>query len=389
MAEIADAFEQWLRDYVVVGLPGSGINDPSKAEGRAIGALIEDYVRTSVNAGVTEGGAAKIIRDCPDQASPITAIVIDTFRLPYGLDLTEVRGSLKTTSSSGDVTVDVKVGGVSILTDPITIDEGDTTSVGSAAPPSILTHELDDNTEVTLEVTGAGTGAEGLRIYLIGTWRAFGVGAVPYFIAAGYSVGSQMTGGYVAFPDGVADKDIALLEVFAFSGGAGTIVRPSGWSDIANPVDQGDMHGALFWKRCDGSESLSHQAVDLSSFSGFSMGRGGSISIWRGCVQSGDPFESYTSGSGTSSTAAGEPVTTLGANRRAVTIYQLVDTQASDPDTGWTENYDQVVGVTNEHTHVASSQAAPIPATVGAESRPKTTGADWVSHSLALVPGTA
>lgn len=48
MAEIADAFNQWLRDYVTEGVPTSGINPPSKAEGRAIGPIIEAYIDAKV-----------------------------------------------------------------------------------------------------------------------------------------------------------------------------------------------------------------------------------------------------------------------------------------------------------------------------------------------------
>lgn len=41
MGAIADGFNIWLRAWLVDGVPGSGINPPSKSEGRALGALIE------------------------------------------------------------------------------------------------------------------------------------------------------------------------------------------------------------------------------------------------------------------------------------------------------------------------------------------------------------
>jgi hypothetical protein len=41
MGALADAWNTWLRAFVVEGNPGSGLNPPGKAEGRAIGALIE------------------------------------------------------------------------------------------------------------------------------------------------------------------------------------------------------------------------------------------------------------------------------------------------------------------------------------------------------------
>jgi hypothetical protein len=64
MAEIADGFAQWMRDYVTAGMPGSGQNQPDKAEGRALGPLIEAYIdsriaaldaRVAVLEGATEG----------------------------------------------------------------------------------------------------------------------------------------------------------------------------------------------------------------------------------------------------------------------------------------------------------------------------------------------
>lgn len=44
MGAVADAFNLAFRDYVVDGVPGSGLNDPDKSEARALGGLLETFL---------------------------------------------------------------------------------------------------------------------------------------------------------------------------------------------------------------------------------------------------------------------------------------------------------------------------------------------------------
>lgn len=95
-----------------------------------------------------------------------------TARLPFPFAVDEVRASLSTASSSGDVVVDINKNSTTIFdTDELTVDQGDKTSVGSASPYVLdadPTNFADDD-EVTFDIVSAGTGAAGLKVKLLGT----------------------------------------------------------------------------------------------------------------------------------------------------------------------------------------------------------------------------
>jgi hypothetical protein len=91
-----------------------------------------------------------------------------TFRLPYAATFYQIpRANLNTVSSSGNVVVDVKVGGTSILsTNKLTINANSKTSVGSTPTIALATTTASDDAEVTIDITSAGTGAKGLKVIL-------------------------------------------------------------------------------------------------------------------------------------------------------------------------------------------------------------------------------
>lgn len=92
-----------------------------------------------------------------------------TFRMPYAFTVSEVRASLTTASTSGAVTVDINEGGTSILSTEITIDQDEKTSETAATAAVISDSALADDAEITIDIDGAGTGAKGLKVTLIGT----------------------------------------------------------------------------------------------------------------------------------------------------------------------------------------------------------------------------
>lgn len=92
-----------------------------------------------------------------------------TFRMPHAMTLTAVRASLSTASSSGAVTVGINEGGSTILSTDLTIDQGEKTSTTAATPAVISDAALADDAEITIDIDGAGTGAKGLKVTLIGT----------------------------------------------------------------------------------------------------------------------------------------------------------------------------------------------------------------------------
>jgi hypothetical protein len=91
-----------------------------------------------------------------------------TFRMPYAFTLTAVRASLTAASSSGLPTIDINESGTTILSTKITIDVSEKTSTTAATPPVISDSALADDAEMTIDIDVAGTGAKGLKVYLIG-----------------------------------------------------------------------------------------------------------------------------------------------------------------------------------------------------------------------------
>ena len=92
-----------------------------------------------------------------------------TFRSPFAMTLTAVRASLNTASSSGIPTVDIKEAGVSVLSTLLTIDATELTSTTAATPAVISDSALADDAVLTIDITVAGTGAKGLKVWLYST----------------------------------------------------------------------------------------------------------------------------------------------------------------------------------------------------------------------------
>lgn len=90
-------------------------------------------------------------------------------RASRAFTLNAVRASLKTVSSSGLVTIDINKNGTTILSTKLTIDANEKTSVTAATPAVISDSSIADDDEITIDIDGAGTGAVGLVVTLIGT----------------------------------------------------------------------------------------------------------------------------------------------------------------------------------------------------------------------------
>jgi hypothetical protein len=130
---------------------------------------------TTVSAGrMTVGSTDALLTWIPiavgDETTAITSSGNPkvTFRMPYAFTVTAVRASLTTASSSGVVTVDINEAGTSILSTKLTIDQSEETSTTAATPAVISDTSLADDAEITIDIDGAGTGAAGLKVYLLG-----------------------------------------------------------------------------------------------------------------------------------------------------------------------------------------------------------------------------
>ena len=113
-----------------------------------------------------------LIVACSDEATALTAGTGKvTFRMPYAFTLSGVRASLTTAQTSGALlTVNIKEGGVSILSTKITLDNTEKTSTTAATPPVLSDTALADDAEITVDIDQVGDGtAKGLKIALIGT----------------------------------------------------------------------------------------------------------------------------------------------------------------------------------------------------------------------------
>jgi len=85
---------------------------------------------------------------------------------PRNFTVSKVKTSL-TTSGSTTTTVDVNVGGSTILTAPISLSSG----VFVNSTTSITAPTISEDNRITVDIDAAGTGAKGLKIYLIGKNR--------------------------------------------------------------------------------------------------------------------------------------------------------------------------------------------------------------------------
>lgn len=91
-----------------------------------------------------------------------------TMRAPYAMTLTKIpRASLSTASTSGNPTVDINVGGTSILgANKLSIDANEKTSTTAATATTVATASIADDAEITFDIDVAGTGAKGLKVTL-------------------------------------------------------------------------------------------------------------------------------------------------------------------------------------------------------------------------------
>lgn len=94
-----------------------------------------------------------------------------TFRMPYAMNVTEIRANVNTAPVGDDIVIDIEEGGATILSTLITIDDGDKTSVDSATPAVISDADLADNSEISVNIDAIGdtTDGNGLKLWFIGT----------------------------------------------------------------------------------------------------------------------------------------------------------------------------------------------------------------------------
>jgi hypothetical protein len=108
---------------------------------------------------------------CSDETTAITTGNEKvTFRMPFNVTIIGVAGSLSEASSSGNPAFDVNgVGGTTIFTTPPTIDANEKTTY-EATTASVLDStkvNIPRDTEMTIDIDTAGTGAKGLKVTIL------------------------------------------------------------------------------------------------------------------------------------------------------------------------------------------------------------------------------
>jgi len=107
---------------------------------------------------------------CSDEVTALVTGTTTTFRMPYNMSVSEVRGSLTTAQSAGSAfTVNILNNGTTMLSTLLTIDNTLKTSKTSAIQPVISTPNLVDDAEISISITQIGNGtARGLKVTILG-----------------------------------------------------------------------------------------------------------------------------------------------------------------------------------------------------------------------------
>jgi hypothetical protein len=163
---------------IVTATGGVTLNVPTGAiaQARAQSSLIR-LTKVGTNAWDLAGDLITLIPyDYPvalsDETTDLVASTnIIKMRAPFAFYLTGAKASLSTTSSSGNVVVDVNVTGTgTVLSTKITVEAGDTTSLDAASQPVVSGSPLliAADAEITFDIDSDGTGARGLKATLLG-----------------------------------------------------------------------------------------------------------------------------------------------------------------------------------------------------------------------------
>ncbi len=103
-----------------------------------------------------------------DSASVTTASNIYSFRLPFAMTIETIRASLTAASTVGEVEIDIKLNGTTIFSTNLTIDQDELTSKDADVAYVLSKNIIDDDDLITIDVVSGGTGATGLKLWILG-----------------------------------------------------------------------------------------------------------------------------------------------------------------------------------------------------------------------------
>lgn len=214
----------------------------------------------------------------------------------------------------------------------------------------------------------------------------------PAFVAAtatgATTLTSVITGTAVTptMPAGHAADDIALALVSSDISDTNLNTSSTGWAKIGQ-VNQTGYSAGLFWKRLT-SGAEANPTFNSPARTGTNVVLAASISVWRGCVATGDPWEAYLSNQGATSPAAGNAtgIVVAGTNRTVLAFLALGDDIATTTPAGWTERAAPKNTTGNDQGHFHDSRTQATAGTVAAPSRTLSAANPWAIFTLALKP---
>lgn len=151
----------------------AALNSP--AGGDDVHPLLDNYLRqifaflAMLRQSYEDAYPVKYQLACSDLTTALaTTTLAGSFHVQADFTALEVSASVDTASSSGAVTLDVKVGGTSRLSTLLTIDANENTSYTAAVPAVLSNPVFTKGQLVTVSITTAGTGAKGLKFGIRG-----------------------------------------------------------------------------------------------------------------------------------------------------------------------------------------------------------------------------
>jgi len=156
---------------VALNALGTATVKTSDGNALAVGQMPFDglYRYDGTNLRLLNGAAVALAVAVGDETTTITTGSAKvTFRMPHAMTLSKIKGSLTAVSTATGLTVDVTHGGTSVFSTRMTFDANEGTTESAAAPSVLGVTALSDDAVMTINVDGAGGGAKGLKVYLIG-----------------------------------------------------------------------------------------------------------------------------------------------------------------------------------------------------------------------------
>lgn len=126
----------------------------------------------AIDADTAKGVKCEIVIACSDETTAITTGTAKrSWRMPFAMTVTSVKASMTQAPAGSAAIFDINESGNSILGTKLSVDAGQTTSVGSASPATITDSTLAEDAPMSIDFdqVGSSTAGAGVKIAIIGT----------------------------------------------------------------------------------------------------------------------------------------------------------------------------------------------------------------------------